>query len=85
MPPPTPRDIAQIYGINDDVVKESARLMSVWGEFRKLALPPLPRDRKFRWDSLHLATAHILKADRVYAFDGPWNDFPGARYLTSKR
>jgi len=70
------RDIALIYAINDEVVKESARLMSVWGEFRKLGSPPLPRDRKFRWDSLHIATAQVLRADRVYSFDAPWNEFP---------
>lgn len=70
------RDIALIYAISDEVAKESARLMSVWGEFRALSSPPLPRDRKFRWDSLHIATAHVLKADRVYSFDEPWNVFP---------
>jgi len=70
------RNIARIYAINDEVVKESARLMSVWGEFRSLAAPALPRDRKFRWDSLHIATAQVLRADRVYSFDEPWNDFP---------
>lgn len=70
------RDIALIYAINDDIVKESARLMSVWGEFRHLSIPALPRDRKFRWDSLHIATAQVLRADRVYSFDDPWNDFP---------
>jgi predicted nucleic acid-binding protein len=56
------RNLANIYGINDDVAKESARLQSVWGEFRKLAKPALPRDRKFRWDAIHIATAHVLKA-----------------------
>jgi predicted nucleic acid-binding protein len=70
------RDIANIYGITDEIVKSSARLMSVWGEYRQSQQPALPRDRKFRWDSLHLATANHLGADRVYAFDGPWNDFP---------
>jgi predicted nucleic acid-binding protein len=70
------REIADIYGLNDDVTKESARLQSVWGEFRMSQQPPLPRDRKFRWDAIHIATASVVKADRVYAFDGPWNDFP---------
>ena len=70
------RNIANIYGLDDDVAKESARLMSVWGELQKLKPPEKPRDRNFRWDSIHIATAHILKADRVYGFDGPWNHFP---------
>ncbi len=70
------RDIAQTYALNDEIMKESARLMSVYGYTLKMANPPLPRDRKFRWDSLHMATAQILKADRVYSFDNPWNKFP---------
>ena len=70
------REIANTYGLNDDVTKESARLQSVWGAFRMLQKPPLPRDRKFRWDAIHIATASVVEADRVYAFDGPWNDFP---------
>jgi predicted nucleic acid-binding protein len=70
------REIANIYGLNDDVTKESARLQSTWGEFRMSQKPALPRDRKFRWDAIHIATASVLEADRVYAFDGPWNDFP---------
>ena len=67
------RGIAWIYGIDDDVARESARLMSVYGEIQqkqKVANPKTPRDRKHRWDSLHIATAHILKATRVYGFDG---------------
>ena len=79
------RGIANIYGLNDDIVRESARLMSVWGDFRQTQQPPLPRDRKFRWDSLHLATANYLEADRVYAFDGPWNDFPKHEVLGIKQ
>lgn len=70
------RDIANTYALNDEVMKESARLMSVRGYLYKIADPPLPRDRKFRWDSLHMATAQILKADRVYCFDDPWTSFP---------
>lgn len=72
------REIANIYGLNDDVTKESARLQSVWGEHRMTQKPALPRDRKMRWDMIHLATAHVLRSVRVYAFDGPWNDFPKA-------
>lgn len=70
------REIANTYGLNDEVTKESARLQSVWGEHRLSQKPALPRDRKFRWDAIHIATAHVLKVARVYAFDGPWNDFP---------
>jgi predicted nucleic acid-binding protein len=70
------REIANTYGLNDDVAKESARLQSVWGEFRSTQKPALSRDRKFRWDAIHIATAHVIGVARVYAFDGPWNDFP---------
>ena len=70
------RDLATLVAINDDISRQAAKFMSIWGEMRKIPKPPLPRDRKFRWDALHLATANHLHADRVYAFDGPWNDFP---------
>lgn len=69
-------DIASFVSINEDILKNSARLMSVWGKLRKEKLGKSPRDRKFRWDSIHLATADFIRADRVYAFDGPWNDVP---------
>ena len=68
------RDIATIYAFNDEVARESARLLSVWGRVRMLN--GAPRDKKFRWDSIHLATANLLKADRVYTWDEDWNDFP---------
>jgi len=35
-----------------------------------------PRDKKFRWDAIHLATANLIKAERVYSWDDNWNDFP---------
>jgi hypothetical protein len=72
------RRIANVYGIDDDVAKESARLMSVWGELQRTLEPESPRDRKHRWDSLHIATAHVLNADRVYGFDerGLWTKLP---------
>jgi hypothetical protein len=70
------REIANVYGLNDDVTKESARIQSVWGQFRMSQTPALPRDRKFRWDAIHIATASVIHADRVYGFDGPWNEFP---------
>lgn len=70
------RDIALTHALNDDIMKESARLMSVYGYHTRTSNPPLPKDRKFRWDSLHMATAQILRADRVYSFDEPWNTFP---------
>jgi predicted nucleic acid-binding protein len=69
------RDIAVIDAFNDVVATEAARLLSVWGRLRN-SKPDLPRDKKFRWDAIHLATANILKADRVYAWDNNWNDFP---------
>jgi predicted nucleic acid-binding protein len=68
------RAFALIYGISDDVAKESARLMAVWG--RKKPPVNLPRDRKFRWDTLHLASANLLKANRVYCWDAEWEKFP---------
>jgi len=69
------RDIAIIHAFNDDVATEAARLLSVWGRHRKLN-PQIPRDKKFRWDAIHLATANILGCERVYAWDDNWNDFP---------
>lgn len=77
------REIAWIYGIDDEVVRESARLMSVYGELLKkmrVEDPTFPRDRKYRWDSLHIASAHRLEADRVYGFDeiGMWKNLPKA-------
>jgi predicted nucleic acid-binding protein len=70
------REAANTYGLNDDVTKESARIQSVWGELRSTREVAYPCERKFRWDAIHIATAHVLEASRVYAFDGPWNDFP---------
>jgi len=68
------RDIAEIQSFNSDVAKEAARLLSVWG--RSSTGSGLPRDKKYRWDCIHLATANLLKAKRVYAWDDRWNDFP---------
>jgi predicted nucleic acid-binding protein len=74
------RNIAKIHGIDDDIAKDSARIMSTWGEIQNLKPPNEPRDRKHRWDSIHLATANIIKVDRAYAFDGRglWVHFPKA-------
>ena len=69
------RNIAQIQGFNESVATEAARMLSIWGRVR-LTNPLLPRDKKFRWDSIHLATANLIKAERVYAWDDTWNDFP---------
>ncbi len=71
------RDVAEIQAFNQDVAKEAARLLSAWGRHRKLERLS-PRDKKFRWDAIHMATANLIRADRVYAWDGPWNDFPKA-------
>lgn len=67
-------DIARLVAINEEILKRSALLMSLRGRGRKET--GLPRDKKFRWDSLHLATANFIKADRVYTFDGPWETIP---------
>jgi hypothetical protein len=74
------RVIAKIHGIDDDIAKDSARIMSIWGEIQNLKPPNEPRDRKHRWDSIHLATANVVKVDRAYAFDGRglWIHFPKA-------
>lgn len=74
------RVIAKIHGIDDDIAKDSARIMSIWGEIQSLKPPDEPRDRKHRWDSIHLATANVVKVDRAYAFDGRglWIHFPKA-------
>lgn len=72
------RNIAQVHGMDDEIAKDSARIMSIWGEIQNLKPPDEPRDRKHRWDSIHLATANVLKATRAYAFDtrGLWTGFP---------
>jgi hypothetical protein len=72
------RNIADIHGMDDDIAKDSARIMSIWGEIQNLKPPNEPRDRKHRWDSIHLATANVLRVTRAYAFDerGLWVGFP---------
>jgi predicted nucleic acid-binding protein len=72
------RSIANVQAISDQIHKSAARYMSVWGELRRIPDPPLPRDRKFRWDAIHLATANHVRAARVYVFDRGWEDFPKA-------
>jgi hypothetical protein len=62
------RNIANTHGIDDDIAKDSARVMSIWGELQSLKPPEEPRYRKHRWDSIHLATANVLKVARAYAF-----------------
>lgn len=34
------------------------------------------RDGANAVDAYHIATAHVLRADRVYSYDDPWNEFP---------
>lgn len=77
------RNIANVHGLDDDIVKDSARIMSIWGELQKAKPPGEPRDRKHRWDSIHLATANIIKVARAYAFDGRglWVGFPKDKLL----
>lgn len=69
------RDIAEIEAFNLEIADEAARLLSVWGRLR-IINPSLPRDRKFRWDAIHLATANKLGSRRVYSWDDHWNDMP---------
>lgn len=68
------RDVAEIQAFNQEVAKEAARLLSAWG--RHNVMSEEPRQKKFRWDAIHLATANLLGVDRAYAWDGPWNSFP---------
>jgi predicted nucleic acid-binding protein len=71
------RSIARVVAISGDVHRESARILSLRGEIHKQVTPPKePRDRKFRWDAIHLATAKIWKCHRIYAWDGPWAKLP---------
>src|SRR6266508_698255 len=77
------RNIANVHGLNDDIAKDSARIMSIWGAIQKAKPPSEPRDRKHRWDSIHLATANTIKVARAYAFDerGLWVGFPKDKLL----
>src|SRR4051812_5850738 len=59
------RIIANIHGLEDDIARDSARIMSIWGEIQNQKPPDQPRDRKHRWDSIHLATANIIKVERA--------------------
>jgi predicted nucleic acid-binding protein len=68
--------IASVYGMSEEIVRRAALIQSVWGEVYGQLHPDQPRDRKFRWDALHLATAHALRAERVYAWDDKWLDVP---------
>lgn len=69
------RSISNIYGFSVTVMKKAARLQSIWGEQNKQS-GDSPRDRGFRWDTIHLATADTVGVARVYAFDDMWNKFP---------
>jgi predicted nucleic acid-binding protein len=71
------RSIARVVAISDDISKRAALLQSTFGEIHKQAPPPKePRDRKFRWDAIHIATAWDRKCDRIYAWDGKWEKLP---------
>jgi len=73
------RRIANVYGLNDDVLRRGARIQSAWGAL--YGQRGKGRDRKLRWDSLHLATAAELKAVRVYAWDDRWHESPEAELM----
>lgn len=68
------RRIASIYGFNETVAKDAARIQSARGRVKMS--PGENRDRKFRWDAIHLATANILHATRVYGWDDEWHKVP---------
>jgi predicted nucleic acid-binding protein len=71
------RSIARVVAISGDINREAARLQSKYGEIHKHAAPPKePRDRRFRWDAIHLATARIYGCERIYAWDGKWAKLP---------
>lgn len=71
------RSIARVVAISDTISNRAAFLQSLYGEIHKHASPPNePRDRKFRWDALHIATSWERKCDRIYAWDGKWEKLP---------
>jgi predicted nucleic acid-binding protein len=71
------RSVARIEALSEEVCKEAARLQSVFGEIHKHPTPPKePRDRKFRWDAIHIATAKLLGCNRIYAWDEKWSKWP---------
>jgi predicted nucleic acid-binding protein len=70
------RQLAAVYGLTEKIGRRAALIQSVWGEVYGQKHPDLPRDRKFRWDALHVATADALQCVRVYAWDNPWLDIP---------
>ena len=71
------RSIARVVALSGEINKEAARLQSKFGEIHKHAVPPKePRDRKFRWDAFHIATARVWKCERIYAWDGKWEKLP---------
>lgn len=70
------RSIARVVALSEEVAREAARLQSIYGEVQGQAAPREPRDRKFRWDAIHIATAQTWKCDRIYAWDGKWARLP---------
>jgi predicted nucleic acid-binding protein len=71
------RSIARVVALSGEINKEAARLQSKFGEIHKHAAPPKePRDRKFRWDAFHIATARVFECERIYAWDGKWEKLP---------
>jgi predicted nucleic acid-binding protein len=70
------RRIARVVALSEDIHREAARIQSKFGELHRHTTPREPRDRKFRWDSIHLATAKVLRCERIYAWDAKWETLP---------
>jgi predicted nucleic acid-binding protein len=70
------RSIARIYGLSDLVAQRAALMQSLYGHAHGQQIPKEPRDKKFRWDAIHIATASELRCDRIYAWDGKWAELP---------
>lgn len=70
------RAVARAYAMPDGVLERAARIQSLYGKQHGQASPREPRDRKFRWNALHLATASELRCQRLYAWNGKWEDLP---------
>jgi len=70
------RSIARVVALSGEINREAARLQSKFGEIHKHATPKEPRDRRFRWDAIHLATARVWQCERIHAWDGKWEKLP---------
>lgn len=71
------RAIATPYAITEGIVRKAAEIQCAWRQIRRQLPREDPRDKRFRWDAIHLATADTLNAVRVYAWDHKWMHLPG--------